>query len=63
MLEGSGDAVPTSTVGPGAHDEEASVQLEQEGNKWKVEFERLGQEKQTVANERGDLQRRLNDAE
>ena len=43
-LKGSGGAVSTSTVG--AHDEEASIQLEQEGKKWKGEFERLAQEKQ-----------------
>ena len=51
----------TSTVG--AHDEETSVQLEQEGNLWKVEFKRLAQEKQETTLQRDDLQRRLNDAE
>ena len=60
-LKGSGGAVSTSTVG--AHDEEVSVQLEQEGKKWKVEFERLAREKQEATLQRDDLQRRLNDAE
>ena len=45
-LKGSGGAVSTSTVG--AHDEEVSVQLEQEGKKWKVEFERLAREKSAL---------------
>ena len=60
-LKGSGGAVSTSTVG--AHDEEVSVQLEQEGKKWKVEFERLAREKSALTLARDDLQRRLKDAE
>ena len=60
-LKGGGGAVSTSSVG--AHDDEDSVQLEQEGNKWRVEFERLAWEKSALTNERDDLQRRLNDAE
>ena len=60
-LKGGGGAVSTSTVG--AHDDEDSVQLEQEGNKWRVEFERLAWEKSALTNERDDLQRRLKDAE
>ena len=60
-LKWSGGAVSTSTVG--AHDEEVSVQLEQEGKKWKVEFERLAREKQEATLQRDDLQRRLSDAE
>ena len=51
----------TSTVG--AHDEEASVQLEQEGKTWRVEFERLPKEKQALPLARDDLQRRLKDTE
>ena len=39
-LKGSGGAVSTSTAG--AHDEAAdSVQLEEEGEKWRGKFERL----------------------
>ena len=60
-LKGSGGTVSTSTVG--AHDEEASVQFEQEGKAWRVEFERLAKEKQALTLARDDLQRRLNDAE
>ena len=60
-LKGSGGAVSTSTVG--AHDEEVSVQLEQDGKNWKVEFERLAKEKQALTLARDDLQRRLKDAE
>ena len=48
-LKGGGGAVSTSTVG--AHDEEASVQLEQEEKKWRVEFERLAREKPALTNE------------
>ena len=53
--------MPTSTAG--AHDEEASVQLEQDGKKWKAEFERLAREKQGATLQQDDLQRRLKDAE
>ena len=60
-LKGSGGAVSTSAVG--AHDEEASGQLEQEGQKWKVEFERLTRDKQALTLPRGDMQQRLKDAE
>ena len=59
-LKGSGGAVSTSTVGP--HDEEVSVQLEQVGKKWKMEFERLAREKPALTLAREDLQRRLKDA-
>ena len=45
-LKGSSGAVSTSTVG--AHDEAVLVQLEQEGKKWKVEFERLAREKSAL---------------
>ena len=56
-LKGSGGAVSTFTAG--AHDEAVdSVQLEEAGKKWRVEFERLAREKSALANERGDLQRR-----
>ena len=60
-LKGSGGAVSTSTAG--AHDEEVSVQLEQEGKPWKAEFERLARKKQEATLQGDDLQRRLNDAE
>jgi hypothetical protein len=61
-LKGSGGAVSTSTVG--ARSEVAdSLQLEEEGKKWRGEFERLAKEKSALANERDDLQRRLKDAE
>ena len=60
-LKGGGGAVSTSTAG--AHDEEASVTLDQEVNKWSAEFERLEQEKPALTNARDDLQRRLNGAE
>ena len=52
-----------STSTAGAHDEEVSVQLEQEGKKWKVEFERLAWEKSAPTLAREDLQRKLKDAE
>ena len=52
-----------STSTAEAHDEEASVQLEQKGKKWRVEFERLAKEKQALTLARDDLQRRLKDAE
>ena len=52
-----------STSTAGAHDEEASVQLEEEGKKWRGEFERLAREKSALTNERDGLQRRLKDAE
>ena len=52
----------TSTVG--ARSEVAdSLQLEQEGKKWRGEFERLAKDKSALTLERDDLQRRLNDAE
>ena len=60
-LKGSGGAVSTSTVG--AHGEEVSVQLEQEGKKWKVEFERLAIRRsrlsplpETICNEGSDAE-------
>ena len=52
-----------STSTAGAHDEEASIQLEQEGKKWKAEFERLALEKQALTLARDDFERRLKDAE
>ena len=54
----------TSTVG--ARSEVAdSLQLEEEGKKWRGEFERLAKEKLALTLERegDDLQRRLKDAE
>ena len=52
----------TSTVG--ARSEVAdSLQLEEEGKKWRGEFERLAKEKSVLTLERDDLQRRLKDAE
>ena len=49
-LKGSGGTASTSTVG--AHDESAgSVQLEEEGGKWKWEFESLAREKSALTNE------------
>ena len=52
----------TSTVG--ARSEVAdSLQLEEEGKKWRREFERLAKEKSALTISRDDLQRRLNDAE
>ena len=61
-LKGSGGAVSSSTVG--ARSEVAdSLQLEEEGKKWRGEFERLAKEKSVLTNERDDLQRRLKDAE
>ena len=52
-----------STFTVGAHDEEASVQLEREGNKWKGEFVRMSQAKQGAPLKRNNLERRLKDAE
>ena len=53
-LKGSGGAVSTSTVA--VQDEDVSVQLEQEGKTWKVEFERLAKEKSALTISRDDLQ-------
>ena len=53
-----------STSAVGARSEVAdSLQLEQEGKKWRGEFERLAKDKSALTLERDDLQRRLNDAE
>ena len=54
--------MPTFTAG--AHDEAAdsiAVQSEEEGKKWRGEFEKLAREKSALANEQDDLQRRLKD--
>ena len=61
-LKGSGGAVSTSTVGVRSEVAD-SLQLEQEGKKWRGEFERLAKDKSALTLERDDLQRRLNDAE
>ena len=37
--------------------------MEQEGKKWRVEFERLAKEKSALTLARDDLQQRLKDAE
>ena len=44
-------------------DRSCRFSLEEEGKKWRGEFERLAREKSALTNERDDLQRRLKDTE